>query len=85
MWTSLVAAALLILSAAGKVFGFEISEELSTNITGLAVAILGLLVILGIISNPKEEMDIPTRIINPTNGALIGKCIYSTILIIYTD
>ncbi|MCA4755531.1 phage holin [Paenibacillus glucanolyticus] len=54
MWTSLVAAALLILSAAGKVFGFEISEELSTNITGLAVAILGLLVILGIISNPKD-------------------------------
>lgn len=54
MWTSLVAAALLILSAAGKVFGFEISEELSANITGLAVAILGLLVILGIISNPKE-------------------------------
>lgn len=54
MWTSLVAAVLLILSAAGKVFGFEISEELSTNITGLAVAILGLLVILGIISNPKE-------------------------------
>lgn len=54
MWTSLVAAALLILSAAGKLFGFEISEELSTNITGLAVAILGLLVILGIISNPKD-------------------------------
>lgn len=51
---SLVAAVLLILSAVGKVFGFEISEELSTNITGLAVAILGLLVILGIISNPKE-------------------------------
>ncbi|MGG4090580.1 phage holin [Paenibacillus lautus] len=54
LWMSLVAAVLLILSAVGKVFGFEISEELSTNITGLAVAILGLLVILGIISNPKE-------------------------------
>ncbi|OMF77447.1 hypothetical protein BK142_12025 [Paenibacillus glucanolyticus] len=50
----LVAAVLLIVSAVGNVFGFEISEELSTNITGLAMAILGLLVILGIISNPKE-------------------------------
>ncbi|MPY20054.1 phage holin [Paenibacillus glucanolyticus] len=54
MWMSLVAAVLLIVSAAGKVFGFEITEELNSNITGLAMAILGLLVILGIISNPKE-------------------------------
>ncbi|CAM3446179.1 Terminase B [Paenibacillus glucanolyticus] len=38
----LVAAVLLIVSAVGNVFGFEISEELSTNITGLAMAILGL-------------------------------------------
>lgn len=54
MWMSLVASVLLVLSAAGKVFGHEISEELSANINGLAVAILGVLVILGIISNPKE-------------------------------
>lgn len=54
MWVSMVAAVLLVVSASGKVFGFEITEEMSTNITGLAMAILGLLVILGIISNPKE-------------------------------
>ncbi|CAM3301666.1 MULTISPECIES: phage holin [Paenibacillus] len=54
MWVSIVAAVLLVLSAAGKLFGFEITEELNANITGFAMAILGLLVILGIISNPKE-------------------------------
>ncbi|MFB6475790.1 phage holin [Paenibacillus glucanolyticus] len=54
LWVSMVAAVLLVVSASGKVFGFEITEEMSTNITGLAMAILGLLVILGIISNPKE-------------------------------
>lgn len=54
LWVSIVAAMLLVLSAAGKLFGFEITEELNANITGFAMAILGLLVILGIISNPKE-------------------------------
>lgn len=54
LWVSIVAAVLLVLSSAGKLFGFEITEELNVNITGLAMAILGLLVVLGIISNPKE-------------------------------
>ncbi|GIP02118.1 hypothetical protein J28TS4_05250 [Paenibacillus lautus] len=54
LWVSIVAAVLLVVSAAGKLFGFEITEELNANITGFAMAVLGLLVILGIVSNPKE-------------------------------
>lgn len=54
MWVSIIAAVLLVVSAAGKLFGFELTEELNANITGFAMAVLGLLVILGIISNPKE-------------------------------
>lgn len=54
LWVSIIAAVLLVVSAAGKLFGFELTEELNGNITGFAMAVLGLLVILGIVSNPKE-------------------------------
>jgi len=54
MWVSIVAAVLLVAQASGDLFGFTLTEELNTKIMALAVAVLGLLVLLGIISNPKE-------------------------------
>ncbi|WP_342576540.1 phage holin [Paenibacillus sp. FSL M8-0142] len=54
MWVSIVAAVLLIVQASGDLFGFALTEELNAKIMALAVAVLGLLVLLGIISNPKE-------------------------------
>ena len=54
MWVSIVAAVLLVVQASGDIFGFTLTEELNTKIMALAVAVLGLLVLLGIISNPKE-------------------------------
>lgn len=54
LWVSIVAAVLLVVQASGDIFGFTLTEELNTKIMALAVAVLGLLVLLGIISNPKE-------------------------------
>ncbi|MCM3492832.1 phage holin family protein [Paenibacillus lactis] len=54
LWVSIVSAVLLVVASLGKLFGFTLTEELSADIMAAVASILGLLVILGIISNPKE-------------------------------
>ena len=48
-WMSLTAAVILMLQAIGKAFGFTIDNE---AITSIVTSICGVLIVLGIISDP---------------------------------
>lgn len=52
LWVSLTAALLLVIQTVGAVFGFQLAPEKYEEITGAVNALLGVLVVLGIISNP---------------------------------
>lgn len=54
LWVSVASAVLLVVATLGELFGFTLTDELREEIMAAVVAILGLLVILGIVSNPKE-------------------------------
>jgi phi LC3 family holin len=54
MWVSLTAAVLLAIQAVGGIFGFTITPEQYVGVVAAVNAVLGVLVVLGIVSNPKE-------------------------------
>ncbi|MDD4211218.1 MAG: phage holin [Clostridia bacterium] len=58
-WMSLTAAVILVLQTFGKTFGFSINDEAINSIVN---SICGVLIVLGIISNPtsgKSFLDKP--------------------------
>jgi phi LC3 family holin len=54
LWTALVSAGLLIAQQAAHLFGYDITDDIAHGIVGLADSILGVLILLGIISNPTK-------------------------------
>lgn len=52
LWVSLTAALLLVIQTVGAVFGFQLAPEKYEEITAAVNALLAVLVVLGIISNP---------------------------------
>lgn len=54
LWVSLVSAILLAAQAFGAIFNFQIAPEKYDEIMTAVNALLGVLVVLGIVSNPKE-------------------------------
>ncbi|MNK90325.1 Bacteriophage holin [compost metagenome] len=53
LWVSLVSAMLLAVQAFGNIFGYQIAPEKSSEIMTAVNALLGVLVVLGIVSNPE--------------------------------
>lgn len=53
MWMSLTAALLLGVQAVGAIFDFQLAPEKYEEITLAVNAVLGILVVLGIVSNPE--------------------------------
>ena len=51
-WTALAGAVVVLLEALGKAFGFSIDNEI---VTGIIMAIAGVLVVFGVVSMPKGE------------------------------
>ena len=54
-WTALAGALVVLVDAIGKMFNFEIEDEL---INDIVLAVAGVLVVFGIISVPKEMYEI---------------------------
>lgn len=54
MWVSLTAAVLLAVQAVGGIFGFTVTPEQYDGIVAAVNAVLGVLVVLGIVSNPED-------------------------------
>lgn len=52
MWVSLTAAVLLGVQAVGTIFGLQLAPEKYDEVTAAVNAVLGVLVVLGIVSNP---------------------------------
>ncbi|MNI75910.1 Bacteriophage holin [compost metagenome] len=53
MWVSLTAAVLLGVQTVGAIFGFQLAPEKYNEVTAAVNAVLGILVVLGIVSNPE--------------------------------
>ncbi|MEC0168860.1 phage holin [Paenibacillus graminis] len=53
MWVSLTAAVLLGVQTVGAIFGFQLAPEKYNEVTVAVNAVLGILVVLGIVSNPE--------------------------------
>lgn len=53
LWVSLVSAILLAVQAFGNIFGYQIAPEKYDEIMTAVNALLGVLVVLGIVSNPE--------------------------------
>lgn len=53
LWVSLTAAVLLVVQTVGAILGFELAPEKYDEITAAVNAVLGVLVVLGIVSNPE--------------------------------
>lgn len=53
MWVSLVSAVLLAVQAVGAIFDFQLTPEQYDEIVAAVNAVLGVLVVLGIVSNPE--------------------------------
>lgn len=51
-WTALVGAVVVFLNALGDCFGFSIDNDL---VSGLIMAFAGLLVVLGVVTMPKDS------------------------------
>ena len=51
-WTALAGAVTILVSALGKCFGFSVDNTL---ITDIIMAIAGVLVVLGVVSMPKND------------------------------
>lgn len=54
LWVSLTAAVLLAVQTIGAIFGLELAPEKYDQVTAAVNAILGILVVLGIVSNPES-------------------------------
>lgn len=50
-WTALAGAVVVFVEALGKCFGFTVESEL---VSGVIMAIAGVLVVLGVVTMPKE-------------------------------
>ena len=57
-WTALAGALVVLANALGKCFGFEIEDEI---ITDVVMAIAGVLVVFGVVSMPKKKEDANTE------------------------
>ncbi|GGF72733.1 hypothetical protein GCM10010912_17430 [Paenibacillus albidus] len=53
LWVSLTAAVLLGVQTIGAIFGFQLAPEKYDEVTAAVNAVLGILVVLGIVSNPE--------------------------------
>lgn len=53
LWVSLTAAMLLGVQAVGTIFGLQLAPEKYDEVTAAVNAVLGVLVVLGIVSNPE--------------------------------
>ncbi|MFD1776996.1 phage holin [Paenibacillus rhizophilus] len=53
MWVSLTAAVLLAVQTISAIFGMELAPDKYDEVTAAVNAILGILVVLGIVSNPE--------------------------------
>ncbi|MGN7169252.1 phage holin [Paenibacillus cellulositrophicus] len=53
LWVSLTAAILLAVQAVGAIFNFELTSDQYDGIVAAVNAVLGVLVVLGIVSNPE--------------------------------
>lgn len=53
LWVSLTAAVLLAVQTIGAIFDFQLAPEKYDEITAAVNALLGVLVVLGIVSNPE--------------------------------
>lgn len=53
-WTALSGAVVVLLQAVGDCFGFSIQSEL---VSGIIMAIAGILVVFGVVSMPKNSTD----------------------------
>lgn len=53
LWTAIVSAVLLVVQTVGSLFGATFLPEQYDGVTAAANAVLGLLVVLGIVSNPE--------------------------------
>lgn len=51
-WTALAGAVVVLMEALGKCFGFSVNNEI---VTGVIMAVAGLLVVLGIVTMPNSE------------------------------
>ncbi len=54
LWVALASALLIAAQAIGALFGFSIDGEMSAKIMTAVNAVLGVLVVLGIVSNPSN-------------------------------
>lgn len=52
LWTAIISAVLLVVQTVGALFGVKFLPEQYDAVTAAANAVLGLLVVVGVISNP---------------------------------
>lgn len=53
-WTALAGAVVILLNALGECFGFSVDNDL---VSGLIMAVAGILVVFGVVSKPKENQS----------------------------
>ena len=54
VWTALSGAVVVLLQALGKCFGFSIDSDI---VTGIIMAVAGILVVFGVVSMPNSNND----------------------------
>lgn len=59
LWVSLTAAVLIAVQAVGALFGFELTTDQNDGIMAAVYGVLGVLVVLGIVSNPEAGKGYP--------------------------
>ncbi len=57
-WTALAGAMVVLVDALGDLFGFSVSDEL---VSGVVMAVAGVLVVLGVVTMPKGEKKPPSE------------------------
>ena len=53
-WTALAGAVVILINALGECFGFSVDNDL---VSGLIMAVAGILVVFGVVSKPKENQN----------------------------
>ena len=53
-WTALAGGVVILLNALGECFGFSVDNDL---VSGLIMAVAGILVVFGVVSKPKENQN----------------------------
>lgn len=61
LWVSLAAAVLIAVQAVGALFGFQLTPEQNDGIMAAVNAVLVVLVVLGIVSNPEAGKGYPDK------------------------